>query len=136
MNVQLEEAKEWLYFSGEDLQSAELLLREKIYSQACFHAQQCVEKALKAFIVYKSGSVKKIHDLNELINYAISLDADCLKKFEESVNYLNKFYTPTRYPDAAPGALEDRLPNEKDAAEVLKIAEIFYSEIIKMVNVR
>ena len=37
----------WWQMASDDLRVAELILREGIYHQACFHAQQCVEKALK-----------------------------------------------------------------------------------------
>lgn len=36
----------WLIFAREDLVVAKIVLDEGIYHQACFHAQQCVEKAL------------------------------------------------------------------------------------------
>ena len=135
MSAQHEEVKEWLYFSGEDFETANLLLREKIYSQACFHAQQCVEKALKAYVVYKSGSVIRVHDLNELLEHCYSLGAKKLHKFEESINFLSRFYTLTRYPDAVPGALEDRLPNKVDAAEVVEIATKVHAEIIGIIKI-
>lgn len=133
MNVRLEEVSDWLYFSTEDLQSAELLLKEGIFSQACFHAQQCAEKALKAFVVFRNGSVKKIHDLNELLDLCYSFGGDDLRAFEAQINFLTKFYTPTRYPDAAPGVLKDRLPNKKDAAEAVAIADAVYAAVNKMI---
>lgn len=34
---------------------------------------------------------------------------------------LDRFYIPTRYPDALPGVLEEALPNETDARESLSI---------------
>jgi HEPN domain-containing protein len=40
----------WLAFATEDLQMAELALREGIYNQVCFHSQQCVEKCLKGLL--------------------------------------------------------------------------------------
>lgn len=36
---------------------------------------------------------------------------------------LDRFYIPTRYPDALPGALPDGLPNQKDAEEALEVAQ-------------
>jgi HEPN domain-containing protein len=40
----------WLAFAREDLRMAELALAEDIYNQVCFHAQQCVEKAIKGWL--------------------------------------------------------------------------------------
>ncbi len=42
-----ENSKRWLYFAYEDLRVAELVWGQAIYNQVCFHAQQCIEKALK-----------------------------------------------------------------------------------------
>jgi len=43
------------------------------YDSACFHAQQCIEKLLKATLDAEGGSVTKVHDLAILLN-------DCLAK--------------------------------------------------------
>jgi HEPN domain-containing protein len=47
MNEALER---WLAFAREDLRMAELALAEGIFNQACFHAQQCVEKVIKGWL--------------------------------------------------------------------------------------
>lgn len=39
----------WVHFAEEDYLSAKVLFEEEIYNQVCFHAQQSVEKMLKAF---------------------------------------------------------------------------------------
>jgi HEPN domain-containing protein len=63
----MNEASRWLTFAREDLRVAELVLREGIYNQACFHAQQCVEKALKALISHSRASAPpKTHDITGL----------------------------------------------------------------------
>ncbi len=36
---------------------------------------------------------------------------------------LDRFYIPSRYPDALPGSLEDGMPSESDAKESLETAE-------------
>ena len=43
----LREEQQWFRFSTEDLSMAGLALDNGIYNQACFHAQQAVEKMLK-----------------------------------------------------------------------------------------
>ncbi|MEI7451009.1 MAG: HEPN domain-containing protein [Desulfomonile sp.] len=40
----------WLTFARQDMQMAELALKEKIYNQVCFHSLQCVEKILKGLL--------------------------------------------------------------------------------------
>lgn len=36
----------WCAFAENDLETAEVLIREEIWNQVCFHAQQSVEKYL------------------------------------------------------------------------------------------
>jgi len=36
---------------------------------------------------------------------------------------LDRFYIPTRYPDALPGMLDDGLPNLDDATDALRVAD-------------
>ncbi len=46
-----EAVERWLIFAREDLRMAELALVEGIFNQVCFHAQQCVEKAIREHVV-------------------------------------------------------------------------------------
>ena len=49
----LDETRRWLRFAEEDLRAAEALLaQEDIPRQACFHAQQAAEKAIKSIFVF------------------------------------------------------------------------------------
>ncbi len=67
---------DWIEFAREDLVVAEFALEKGIYNQACFHAQQGIEKALKAFLRHQQGSVPKIHGLSELVAICRSLDIE------------------------------------------------------------
>lgn len=49
----LAEAERWLRYAREDLQAAEVLAERGVAPrQACFHAQQAAEKAIKAIFVF------------------------------------------------------------------------------------
>ena len=52
-----EAVNRWLVFAREDLRMAELALAEGIFNQVCFHAQQCVEKAIKSWLNNKDESL-------------------------------------------------------------------------------
>lgn len=129
MNARREKFSDWLYFAGEDLRSAELLLKEGIYSQACFHAHQCAEKCLKAFAIFRELRFGKIHDLNELFEICAPRGGEGLKQFEKELSVLNMFYIPVRYPDGIPGSLSDRLPGKQDAKESFATAEKVHAYI-------
>ena len=44
-------AERWLVFAQQDLRGAQVMFDEKLYNLACFHAQQCAEKALKGMLI-------------------------------------------------------------------------------------
>ena len=41
----------WIAFARRDVQAADILRRNGIYEESCFHSQQAAEKALKAFLL-------------------------------------------------------------------------------------
>jgi HEPN domain-containing protein len=58
-----ESGDRWLHFSRQDLQMADLALREGIYNQACFHCQQCVEKCLKGILADQGKTPPRTHSI-------------------------------------------------------------------------
>ena len=58
-----EDAKRWLIFANEDLRAAQALIHEEVYSQACFHCQQCVEKSLKSILAYQQKTIARTHSI-------------------------------------------------------------------------
>jgi HEPN domain-containing protein len=71
------DVRSWLEIALEDLQTgvAALNRRPPLARTAAFHAQQAVEKALKAFLVWKAVEFEKIHDLEELAELCVRADA-------------------------------------------------------------
>jgi HEPN domain-containing protein len=64
--------EDWLEHAQSDLNLARLAQsRDDILpEQACFHAQQAAEKALKAVLLYRKIEFPLVHDLEELIEVA------------------------------------------------------------------
>jgi len=124
-------AERWIKFAREDLRMAELALTEGIYNQVCFHAQQCVEKLMKGFIVNRGQVHPQTHKLIDLISLPDKSPFDDLKK---SFRLLDRFYIPTRYPDALPGNLPEGLPNREDAEEALTVAREVFERVDKIMK--
>jgi HEPN domain-containing protein len=67
------------------------------YDAACFHAQQCIEKYLKAVLELHEIDIRKIHDLPVLLN-------DCLQKYplweamRDDMRLLSQYAIQFRYP--------------------------------------
>ena len=67
------------------------------YDAAGFHAQQCVEKYLKAILQQNNIRFEKIHDLLALLNLCIPIAPE-LELHRNLFAYLNPFSVAFRYP--------------------------------------
>lgn len=126
--------REWITRAQDDLQAVASLLEDGLYALACFHAQQCVEKVLKAFLLKKENTIPKIHALPELL-------ARCAKhqnkfgQFQETVERLDKFYRPTRYPDAVAGMLPEGWPGKHEVERAQKDAEAIFEFVTAQLKI-
>lgn len=67
------------------------------YDGACFHAQQCAEKYLKARLCEADRSFAKIHDLVALLEQVLELEP-MWEVCREDLAYLSDFAVAFRYP--------------------------------------
>ena len=69
------ETGEWVRKAEGDYQVAarEMLASKPIYDAVCFHAQQCVEKYMKALLVENDIPFPKTHDLIVLLDLCVGL---------------------------------------------------------------
>ena len=91
--------REWIWKAETDMKSPVYLLERKEDCPAdsvCFHAQQCVEKYLKAFLVLSAGEFPKTHNLKELVSLLPSGARVSLAVAEQ--DRLTEYATVTRYP--------------------------------------
>ena len=125
-----EPADKWFVFANDDLKIINDIIKAGVYHLACFHAQQSAEKSLKGFIIFYKGELKKTHSLIELLNEAVKLNKDC-DRFREYCLTLDRYYIPTRYPDALPGSMPEGLPGKERAEESFKYAQ----EILNFITI-
>jgi HEPN domain-containing protein len=109
----------WLTFAREDLRMAELALSDGLFNQVCFHAQQCVEKAIKAYLDRHGQTPPRTHRMADLLRL---LPPNLLSSLRADLLLLDRFYIPTRYPDALPGMLPQGIPGQTEAQEALDLA--------------
>ena len=114
----------WLEIVETDLNSAKVLLKSGLFSTALFHGQQAAEKALKAYLVLKKGSVYKTHDLVKLVVLCTQIDAD-FKHFTEIAITLNPFSTEHRYPS------EHDIPDAHEVRKAIKQAQKIVVFVVK-----
>ena len=75
--------RQWLNKASEDLVVARLVLGQGHTAHACFLAQQCIEKALKAYLIAKTNDHPRIHRLVDLLSLCIALDAALSLEIED-----------------------------------------------------
>lgn len=117
-------AKRWFDQAAYDLKLASTLLKRRVFSYACFFAEQSSEKALEAFL-YSTG---KRYIFEHSIQKLVQECAKVHKKFASIASHgqnLDKYYVTTRYPDAVPGsAVPFRSFSQKDGKDAVKSARI------------
>ena len=112
-------ARAWLTKAAHDLKNAEhtLLLPspECPLDTVCFHAQQCVEKSLKAYLTARQVAFEKTHDLGQLL-YLCKADTGLVQKLQ-GIQGLTHYAVDLRYAEAVS---ED--PDRSQAEEAVALA--------------
>ena len=94
---------EWIDKAEGDWFSAQREVRARKhtnYDAACFHAQQCAEKYLKARLQEDSVPFKKTHDLVSLLNLVLALEP-AWNMLRPDLIILTDFAVDYRYPGTA-----------------------------------
>jgi HEPN domain-containing protein len=118
---------EWLKSAEMDLENvAQIIHLEHLTPVAAFHAQQCVEKCLKAVLEEHSKKVPKDHSTLRLCALAkdlISLDVD-----SGVLTDLDDLYIEARYPGEL-GLLPGGRPTLADVQEFSEVAKGIYNQV-------
>ena len=118
--------KEWLKVSRDDLLTIEEIIDNPHLTHiVAFHAQQCVEKSMKAIIEENEIDISKIHKLLKL--YAkVSFALDGLD--EEIMSQLDGLYIESRYLGDM-GLLPHGKPSLDDAKEFYAFAKSVFDKV-------
>jgi len=122
-------AEKWLRKAYTDLRVAEKLLEigEEPWVIA-FHAQQAVEKALKAYLVLHNKHFGKVHDIARLIDLCTEVDQDFNQLYKLDVDELYPLAIEARYPDTG---VEVTVDEAEEAVRKAKLALEFTLNKIK-----
>ena len=108
--------KEWFNIADKDLNGAKILFEHDAdYGIVLFHLQQCIEKYLKGFLIYKTGMLQGGHSLIKLCKKACEFDNE-FRKYIKDCAFLNEYYIETRYP-----AEDPLIADKEDVEEGMKI---------------
>lgn len=109
---------DWLKKALGDFARVRVRLREGDVEDAAFHLQQAVEKALKAYLLLKGWRLKKIHDLEALLDDAVKYHAP-FEPFRPLVQEVTGYYLTERYPGFEEGPSEEEVATTYDQAKPL-----------------
>jgi len=121
-------ANEWLQYANNDLIVAKHCfndLNPKQTEIASYHCQQCAEKSLKAFLLFKNTEPPKIHDLKVLNKLCQDIDSS----FTEIViqcAHLTPYGVTVRYPN-------ELSPDEEMVKLAIDKAQQVYNFCIKKI---
>ncbi len=96
------ELKNWLIKALNDYKTAKQLAQappeEMITDTLCFHCQQFVEKALKAYLYSHKVDFGRVHNLEYLVTLCTEIDSD-FDRLYDAAKMLSDFAVQVRYPD-------------------------------------
>lgn len=114
----------WLDKALSDLQAARILLTwGGDPPMTAFHCQQAIEKALKGYLLFKTGRHFDGHNLTYLCRQAVQVDPAFTEYLDESAA-LNNLYIETRYPTDLPFEL-----SERQVQRLMNMAESMFAAI-------
>ena len=92
--------RKWVKKAEADFQSVQREIRARKNPNldgACFHAQQCIEKYLKARLQEAAIPFPRTHDLEQLLNSVKTVEP-LWEVFRPGLNWLSVFSVAYRYP--------------------------------------
>ena len=92
--------KEWFDFSSDDLRVAAHMfdgMHPKPVEIICYHCQQCVEKALKGYLINHDVEPPYIHDLEKLCLMCMEYDS-AFEAFTGQCRDMTGYVASARYP--------------------------------------
>ena len=109
--------KDWFAKGDNDLRAAAILLKASSLEIASFHIQQAIEKYLKGYLLSKGWRLRRIHELDELLDEAVSYEP-AFENFRSLCEIVTEYYIEERYPFLIPSEL-----NSDEIDEALKKTE-------------
>jgi len=109
--------QDWFRLAARDFKRTEHLLNVDDPEGAGYHLQQAVEKYLKGFLLSKGWKLKRIHDLEVLLNDALKYEK-ALEKYRSLCQKISGYYMIDRYPlPAAPTLTKEEVQESVAEAE-------------------
>lgn len=89
--------QDWKAIAQRDLDRSQRMLADDDPQAAGFYLQQALEKHLKSFLLARGWALKRIHDLEVLLNDTLPFDPS-LEEFRPLCQTVTAYYMVDRYP--------------------------------------
>lgn len=121
--------RQWVRKAEQDLAASEALLSAdpSLSHTACFHAQQAVEKYLKALLTWHQVEFPKTHAIEQLLDLLNLVDTETASRLSQAAN-LTPYAVDLRYPGDQPE------PDEDEARAAVDIARSTCAVIIDLLS--
>ena len=117
----VERSKDWIDEAEGDLEHAKSDMERGYYNWACFSADCCAEKAVKA-VFQKMGAEAWGHSVADLL-LELSKRHEVSEDLLDGALELDKAYIPARYPNAHPSGSPRRKYTKEEARRMINHAE-------------
>jgi len=111
--------KEWLRRAKSNLERAKIgknKIEDILYEDLCFDCQQCVEKSLKALLIFYDISFPRTHSINLLLSLLENQIKNIPIHITDNV-ILNDYAVETRYPGFYEPVSEEEYKNSLELAD-------------------
>ncbi len=121
------DVRDWVVKAEEDYEVVRALIRKRkpnVNNAVCFHAQQCAEKYLKAFLIRHRIAFPKTHDLLDLLELAKQADST-LELLRPDLAHLEPYAVEFRYP----GEFATRQEAKRSVRVAARVREAFRNRL-------
>jgi HEPN domain-containing protein len=126
--------EKWLEAVGLDLENIAIIIKnDRLTGHVAFHAQQAIEKSLKASMEEFEIRVPKIHSLSKL--FSLCSDFIDIRLDDDIVIALDSLYIESRYPGEF-GLLPEGKPSQKQAQKYYDFALEVYLMVKKQLDTK
>jgi len=119
---------DWIQDAEDELKMAQYLLEGDYFKGSCYHAQQSVEKYIKAKLLIKGWELEKTHNIKRLLAIAEDYKIN-IKLSDQEIVFIDSIYRG-RYP-AEVGLLPFGEPDKKDAQKAIEIVKKIIGKELK-----
>jgi HEPN domain-containing protein len=120
--------EDWFNIGDKEIKRARILLSLDDIDGSGFNIQQAIEKYLKGYLLSKGWELRRIHDLETLLNETIIYDPT-FNEFMYHCQVITEYYMAERYPFTLDLGL-----TKEEMEESLAIAEKIIEKIRKLVT--